>query len=295
LCFCHSFYATKGFGNANRWLDDRRQPIPDALIAGEGTCSVKKFTKIKKDRNLYEDVIKALKTAIFSGTYAIGSPLPSETELAKQFAVSRPVIREALRALQSNGFVKIKRGTKGGTFVRDVNRLPLFDDLDSFILHRHFRVDHLAQVRLFLEPEVCRLAALNATPENIKSMKDLVQTYAHVKDPDKKDKLYSRFHRLVGRACGNPIYALLMENIMDFTEGFISTIKPVTTLIHDDHDEIITAIERRDPQYAADVATRHAAHILEEMLKLEKIYFKLLQNGNVYTGGTPVPAIESKL
>ena len=242
---------------------------------------MKKFAKIKKDRNLYEDVIKALKTAIFSGTYTGGSPLPSETELAKQFEVSRPVIREALRALQSNGLVDIKRGTKGGTFVRDVIRLPLFDDLDNFILHRHFRVDHLAQVRLFLEPEVCRLAALNATPEAIKSMKDLVQTYAHVKDPDKKDKLYSRFHRLVGRACGNPIYALLMENIMDFTEGFIRTIKPVTTLIHDDHDhdEIITAIERRDPQDAAGVATRHAAHILKEMSKLEKIYFELLQNG----------------
>jgi DNA-binding FadR family transcriptional regulator len=226
--------------------------------------------------------MKAIKAAILSGTYPNGSLLPSETELARQFEVSRPVIREALRALQSNGFVDIKRGTKGGTFVRDLARLPLFDDLDSFILHRHFRVDHLAQVRLFLEPEVCRLAAVNATENDIQAMKDLVDTYAHISDPDEKDLLYCRFHRLVGRSCGNPIFALLMESIMDFTEGFIRTIQPVTILIHHDHDhdEIIAAIESRDAQEAARVSMRHAAHILEEMLKLEKVYFELLKNGN---------------
>ena len=62
------------------------------------------FQKIKKARNLYEDVIKAIKTAILSGKYLIGTALPSETELAKQFGVSRPVVREALRspAIQRN-------------------------------------------------------------------------------------------------------------------------------------------------------------------------------------------------
>lgn len=255
-------------------------------VAGEDARSVKRFHKIHKDRNLYQEVIKAIKAAILSGAYSIGAPLPSETELARQFEVSRPVIREALRALQSKGFIDIKRGTKGGTFVRDVTRLPLLDDLDSFILHRHYRVDHLAQVRLFLEPEVSRLATANATAADIQAMKDLVASYAHIKDPDDKDRLYCRFHRLVGRSCGNPIFALLMESIMDFTESFIRTIKPVTTLIHHDHDhdEIIAAIESRDAQQAANVSTRHAAHILEEMLKLEKIYFELLQNSNDSAG-----------
>jgi DNA-binding GntR family transcriptional regulator len=73
-----------------------------------------------------------------------------------------------------------------------------------------------------------------------------------------------------------------MENIMDFTEGFIRTIKPVTTLIHHDHDhdEIIAAIVSRDPDGAAGVAIRHATHILEEMQKLEKVYLELLKEGN---------------
>jgi GntR family transcriptional repressor for pyruvate dehydrogenase complex len=240
--------------------------------------AVIKFAKIKKDRNLYEDVIKAVKNAILSGAFPSGSPLPSETELARQFEVSRPVIREALRALQSSGFVDIKRGIKGGAFVRGLLRLPLLDDFESFILHRRLRVNHLAQARLFLEPEVCRLAAISATSDDIRTIKAQVGSYGAAQKED-KDRLYIEFHRLVGRACGNPIYALLMENIMDFTEGFIQTIRPVQTLIHHDHDhdEIILAIEARDPERAAQVATRHATHILEEMHKLEKVYLTLLR------------------
>jgi GntR family transcriptional repressor for pyruvate dehydrogenase complex len=240
---------------------------------------VREFTKIKKGRNLYEDVIKELKKAIISGTYPTGALLPSETELAKQFGVSRPVVREALRSLQSKGFVEIKRGIKGGTFIRDTLRLPLFDDFASFILYRRFRVDHLAKARLLVEPEVCRLAAKNATRAEIREMKDLVQHYGAIKNPDEKDPLYSLFHRLVGRSCGNPIYAVLIENIMDFTEGFIRTIKPVTQFIHEDHDhdEILIALENRDPERAAEVATQHARHILEGMRKLEAVYLELLE------------------
>lgn len=238
------------------------------------------FQKIKKERNLYEDVIKAIRTAILSGKYPIGTTLPSETELAKQFGVSRPVVREALRSLQSSGMIEIRRGTKGGAFVREMIRLPFFDDFPELILYRRFKVAHLVQARLFLEPEVCRLAALNATSEEIQAMKNLVKRYAKIKDPDKKDRQYAHFHRLVGRACGNPLYAILMESIMDFTIGFIRTIKPVSKFIHQDHDhdEIISALENRDPDKAAEVATRHASQILQEMRKLEKTYLALLKD-----------------
>ena len=237
------------------------------------------FNKIKKSGNLYEDVVKEIKVAILSGRYTGGEPLPSETQLAEQFGVSRPVVREALRYLQSSGFVEIRRGTKGGAYIRDTLRHVFLQDISDLILYRHFKVDHLAQARLLLEPEVCRLAALNATPKDIEAMKELVKRYATITNVDEKDKMYAYFHRLVGRSCGNPLYALLLESIMDFTEGFIRTIKPVSKFIHqdDDHDEIISALENHDPEKAAEVATRHATHILEEMDKLEKTYLAILE------------------
>ena len=69
---------------------------------------------------------------------------------------------------------------------------------------------------------------------------------------------------------------------MDFTESFIRTMKPVTTIIHNesDHDEILEAFRQRDSEKAAEVGTRHAMDILREMKKLEDTYLELL-GGNV--------------
>ena len=143
-------------------------------------------------------------------------------------------------------------------------------------------MDHLARARLLLEPEVCRLTAQNATQKELKEMQTLLDSYAVIKERDKLDALYAMFHRLVGRACGNPIYSIINENIMDFTESFIRTMKPVTTIIHNesDHDEILEAFRQRDSERAAEVGTRHAMDISREMKKLEDTYLELL-GGNI--------------
>lgn len=236
------------------------------------------FKKLKRATNLYEDVVNEIKKAIISGKYKTGEALPSETELARQFGVSRPVIREGIRVLQSRGFLEIKRGITGGAFVKDLYKLPFMEDFADLIRYRRIKVDHLARARLLLEPEVCRLTAQNASDKDIREMQSLLDSYDLIKERDKLDPLYAMFHRLVGRACRNPIYSIIMENIMDFTESFIKTMKPVTTIIHNesDHDEIMEAFRQRDSEKAAEVGTRHAMDILREMKKLEDTYLKLL-------------------
>ena len=52
------------------------------------------------------------------------------------------VIREAIRALQSRGFLEIRRGTKGGAFVRELYQLPFMEDFADLIRFRRIRVDH---------------------------------------------------------------------------------------------------------------------------------------------------------
>jgi GntR family transcriptional regulator, transcriptional repressor for pyruvate dehydrogenase complex len=239
---------------------------------------LQEFKKIKRATNLYEDVVNEIKKAILSGQYKTGEALPSETELARLLGVSRPVIREGIRVLQSRGFLEIRRGITGGAFVRELYQLPFMEDFADLIRYRRVKVDHLARARLLLEPEVCRLTAQNATPKMLKEMQDLLASYDLIKERDKLDNLYALFHRLVGRACGNPIYSIIMENIMDFTESFIRTMKPVTTIIHNesDHNEILDAFRQRDSEKAAEVGTRHAMDILGAMKELEDTYLELL-------------------
>ena len=67
---------------------------------------------------------------------------------------------------------------------------------------------------------------------------------------------------------------------MDFTENFIRTVKPVTTVIHNDNDhyEILEAFRQRDSEKAAEIGTRHATDILREMKKLENTYLELVRS-----------------
>src|SRR4030042_1287639 len=128
------------------------------------------FKKIKRSTSLYEDVVNEIKKAILSGKYKTGDALPSETELARQFGVSRPVIREEIRVLQSRGFLEIRRGTTGGAFVRELYQLPFMEDFADLIRYRRVKVDDLARARLLLEPEVCRLAAQNASQKSLREI-----------------------------------------------------------------------------------------------------------------------------
>jgi DNA-binding FadR family transcriptional regulator len=212
--------------------------------------------------------------------------LPSETELAEQLGISRPVVREALRSLQSRGFLEIRRGTKGGPYVSDLDQLPLTDDFANLIRLRRITVDQIAQARLYLEPEIIRLAALHATAQDLQEMENLLLEYAATSDNNRHVSLNALFHKLLGKACGNPLYSILMESIMDFTEGFVRTIKPVTKTIHNDseHRQILDALENHDAELAAEIGKKHITDILDKMRKLEKTYLKMTAADTAGTG-----------
>ena len=236
-----------------------------------------KLSKIKQMPSLYQGVVNILKEAIIAGRYLPGEALPSEMELAAQLGVSRPVVREALRALQSSGFVVIRRGIKGGAFVGDAARLGLGDNLADLIRLRRVTVAHLYQVRSHLEPEVCRLAALNASEEQLEKISQMLDEYRAADSDDQRVTLNARFHRLIARACGNPLYGLIMDSIMDFTEGFVRTIKPQGRLIHNDeeHVQILAALMARDPEAAERLMRGHAESIDREMQSLEETYLRI--------------------
>jgi GntR family transcriptional repressor for pyruvate dehydrogenase complex len=245
------------------------------------------FATIKRPNSLVEEVTSRLKEAIISGHYSQGEPLPSEIQLANQMGVSRPVIRESIKSLQSRGFLEVRRGIKGGSFVQDLNKLTFGEMLSDLIMLRRLTVDHLAQVRLFLEPEIIRLVAENATGENLTKIRNLLLEYDRTENIDKRVTMNGDFHRLLGGACGNPIYSIMMDSIMDFTEYFVRTIKPVNQMIHNDkdHKDIFAAIEAHDPELAAEISIVHANDILKKMRKLEKTYLELLHSEHQSTLG----------
>ncbi len=236
-----------------------------------------KFNYIRKKHSLYEEVADVIKESILSGSYRDGEALPSEVELSVQLGVSRSVVREATRSLQSRGFLEIRRGAKGGIYVKELNQSAMCENLSDLIIARKITMEDLAAARNYLEPEVSRLAALHCSEKDLEALEDDILAYERTKDKEKIITLNTRFHQRVGKACGNLFYATLIDVIMSFTEGFVRTIKPLGHIIHrqGEHREILEALRQHDPDRAMKATLGHISHINEEMLELEKEYLEL--------------------
>jgi GntR family transcriptional regulator, transcriptional repressor for pyruvate dehydrogenase complex len=148
---------------------------------------------------LAEQIYGRLLEDIASGGKSVGDRLPTENELAKNFGVSRPVVREALTRLQSDGFIASRQGA--GTFVRNrpPSRLLKFasaSGLSSFMSS--------FEVRIALEGESARLAALRRSDQDIAritaTIRELESEIAGGTATTDSD---FDFHRAIARASGN--------------------------------------------------------------------------------------------
>jgi len=135
------------------------------------------FSQQINKQTLSEQVAEAIMESIVAGEWQGGEALPTEPELAKQFGVSRAVIRDATRMLAAQGLVKAQHGR--GVFVTDSGVEP-FGDALLLALRRAgasvWDVEHFEQI---LYPEVFALAAQMATDKEIEAIREAAEAYIH--------------------------------------------------------------------------------------------------------------------
>ena len=112
-----------------------------------------------------EQVETQLREAIFQGVFEQGGKLPSETELASRFSVSRATVREALRSLASTGLISKVPGAAGGSFVNSFDHesfsVSLVQSMDNILRLGSIDYQEVAQVRELLEVPSASLAAVH--------------------------------------------------------------------------------------------------------------------------------------
>src|SRR2546427_11748123 len=118
-----------------------------------------------KSTRIYEEIVRQVKQLIAEGRLKSGDQLPPERDLAEKFVVSRTSVREALRALESLGFVEIRPGE--GTFVREMSVDSLVGPLALVMTAQREAIGELFEARRVLEPSIASLAASRATPEEV--------------------------------------------------------------------------------------------------------------------------------
>jgi GntR family transcriptional repressor for pyruvate dehydrogenase complex len=147
------------------------------------------FPRAVNKQTLAEQVAGSLKEAVLDGQWAPGEALPTEPELAEAFGVSRAVVRDATRMLAAQGLVEAQHGR--GVFVTE-SQVEAFGDALLLALRREgATVWDVEQYEQMVLPEVCALAAAEATDEDIARLKrkaaDYIALYAEMSDKDWED------------------------------------------------------------------------------------------------------------
>jgi len=200
--------------------------------------------KIERQSLAYE-VAKQLSRLIEEGNLPPGTRL-IEIELAKQMGVSRGPLREALRILEATGLVENVHGR--GSYVASLSR----DDARE-----------LYALRILLEQEAARLAALHCSPEQIESLKNIYSSLLHAADLNDYSSLAGedlRFHQMIWDISGNKRLKQVLVGMLKQIRRYMSLQthlyqSPMVGVM--DHGEIFAAIERHDPTAAAQAMRSH--------------------------------------
>jgi DNA-binding FadR family transcriptional regulator len=169
------------------------------------------------ERKRYPEQIAArVQEKILKENLPNGYCLPTERQFAQELGVSRAVVREALRILDTSGFITIKKGPRGGVFVNHAQHKALSRSLDQMASCGIVTVDHLFDVRLQIEPFIGAEATRHATDGDLASLSALMADAArHCDDPAYLKQTNIEFHLLLGRISGNPVLSLVMQSITD--------------------------------------------------------------------------------
>jgi DNA-binding FadR family transcriptional regulator len=223
---------------------------------------------------LYRMIADQIAGRIRAGDFPRGRRLPSERDLAEQLQVSRASIREALIALEIEGYVEVRVGT--GVFVADkegagaasaagpnASAAQSADDIGPF---------DLLEARLLIEPECAGMAAQHATPAQLAAIREAHEGMSLTDSPGRHDR---EFHGAIAAACGNAALAAAVGHLWNLTQSssvyrrmqdyFVDA--KVWAVAHAEHQRILTAIVARDPMRA-----RHAmhAHLLGILARLRE-------------------------
>ncbi|HEY6759946.1 MAG TPA: FCD domain-containing protein [Baekduia sp.] len=158
-----------------------------------------------------ELVAGRLRQRIVDGDLADGDELPREAEMLVQFGVSRPSLREALRILETEGLIRIRRGKIGGAVVRRPTPETAAYHVGLALQSYHVTLEDLAAARAVLEPACAALAA--AQEDRTEIVAELTRLVAESESHVGEDEAFTasalEFHAALVRLCGNTTTMLL--------------------------------------------------------------------------------------
>lgn len=227
----------------------------------------------KQDQRAADELFMEFEKMIHDGSLADGEPLPPEREIVERFGVSRTVVREAILALSNKGLIEAKPR------FRPVVKKPSYDTaLDTVgnvvtrLLDDPQGVKNLFDTRVMLEVYLARQAAVDATRDDIRALRQaLEENEAAIDDMDRFFQTDISFHRVMYQMSGNPL-------LPSIHKAYITWLKPNwikmprlparNRLNFESHTAIYEAITLRDPDLAEAAVRKHLADAWDQISKI---------------------------
>ena len=214
-------------------------------------------------RKLYQEVLDRLMARIRSGEIPAGSHLPSERELMDEYGVGRPAVREALQAMERSGILEIVHGERARVVVPTAERLvaQIAGGAMHLLRSQPGSLEHLKEVRLFVECGTARMAAEKANSEQVARLRLVIeQQRSAIQNIEQFIEKDMAFHKEMASISGNPIFPAIVEALFLWArEHYQSMVRApgAENLTLSEHEKIVDAIEARDPGAAADAMHAH--------------------------------------
>jgi len=212
-----------------------------------------------------DEIVQQIEGLILEGVLRVGDRLPAERDLASQFEVSRPVLREALKSLETRGLLVTRHG--GGTQVADVIGQVFTKPVAELIAtHRKATADYL-EYRREVEAIAAEYAARRVTADDRALLAGIVKRMEQAYERDDFEEeaaLDVEFHNAVGECAHNIIllhtlrscYRLLAEGVF-YNRTMIYRLSGARAALLEQHKAIYEAVMRNDPEGAKLAARAH--------------------------------------
>jgi DNA-binding FadR family transcriptional regulator len=221
--------------------------------------------KAVETQRLYRQISDQLRCLILAGEFPAGTRLPAERDLSLQLGVSRPSLREALIALEVQGFIEVRMGS--GIYVREPPAVQAPD------LSREEGPLELIRARAVLEGEVAATAARAGRRAQFKAIEatiEMMESEARSGfTPIDADRL---FHIRIAEATGNSVLVDIVTRLFDFRLG------PLFDQLHShfespkvwsdaiaEHREILAALQAKDPDAARTAMQKHMSIVYKRL------------------------------
>jgi DNA-binding FadR family transcriptional regulator len=217
--------------------------------------------QIVEPQRLYRQIAEQLRALIVNGEFAVGARLPAERDLSKQLGVSRPSVREALIALEVEGYVEVRTGS--GVYVLD--RSQRAGAATATTSSTEWGPLELIRARRVVEGETAAIAAMRRKRRHVDAMTSAIESMREMADrsvmPLEGDRA---FHMAIVDACDNVVLLETVQGFWDsrkgpiFTRlgGYFENVRSWRSAISE-HEAIRDAIAARDAPAARAAMHTH--------------------------------------